>query len=100
MLVLPSHSEGLPRVVAEAMVAGRPVIATRCGAEELVVHGETGFLVTVGDIRGIARSIAILLEDQELARKMGLKGRQRIVESFSLERYVKRIEEIISAHAT
>lgn len=91
VLWLASSFEGLPNVIMEAMSAGVPVVATDIwGNRELVVHGETGFLVPVGDRAGLARSAYKILEDRELAKRLGEGGRQRILKEFSVESMVEK----------
>lgn len=80
-LVLPSFAEGLPMVVMEAMAAARPVLATAiAGVPELVVPGQTGWLVPAGDAGGLADAMLALAEtpaDQLAA--MGAAGRARVL---------------------
>ena len=72
LLVLPSRSEGLGRVVVESMSRGRPVIATRVGGPaELVDNGRTGFLVAPGDTHALADALVRVLTDRELAARLG-----------------------------
>lgn len=93
VLWLASDFEGMPNVVLEAMAAGVPVVATGIpGTNEVVVDGETGFLVPVGDRAAFARQTRKLLEDPQLAARMGEAGRRRAAEHFS-------IEAMIEAHA-
>jgi glycosyltransferase involved in cell wall biosynthesis len=86
-----SGYEGLPNAVMEAMAAGVPVVATDIsGNRDLVVPGETGFLVSVGDRAGLARYGNKLLCDAELRARLGNAGRQRIVAHFGVEQMVDR----------
>jgi glycosyltransferase involved in cell wall biosynthesis len=79
VLVLPSRFEGLPNVVLEAMQAGKPVVATAApGTAELVVDGETGRLVPLGDTRTLARALREVLDDRALASRLGEGGRRRV----------------------
>jgi glycosyltransferase involved in cell wall biosynthesis len=88
---LGSEYEGLPNVIMEAMIAGVPVVATDIsGNRDLVVPGETGYLVPVGDRAALARQAVKLLDDAELARRLGEAGRRRVLEEFSVERMVER----------
>ena len=97
ILVLASESEGLPRVIIEAMAAGKPVVATRCGGpEELVINGSNGYLVPINDANAIAKKLSYLLDHPSLALKMGQKGRENIEAGFAMEQYVKNIKQIIS----
>ncbi len=72
VFVLPSHSEGLPTVVCEAMNCGVPVVATAVdGTPEIVRDGQTGLLVPAGDARALADALARVLDDPATARRMG-----------------------------
>jgi glycosyltransferase involved in cell wall biosynthesis len=98
VLVSASLVECQPRILIEAMAMGKPVVATRSGgSEELVVHGETGLLVSTGNPPELAAAILTLLENDELAVEMGRRGRKRAEDLYSVERYVRDIEEILSA---
>ncbi|MBT8153957.1 glycosyltransferase family 4 protein [Epibacterium ulvae] len=81
-LVMPSFAEGLPMVVMEAMAAARPVIATYiAGTPELVVPGQTGWMVPAGDQEQLARAILELAETSTDRRaEMGQVGRLRVLE--------------------
>jgi len=64
VFAFPSHAEGLPTVVCEAMLAGRAVVATRAGGTpEIVRDGETGLLVGVHDVDGLAAALRRVLTD-------------------------------------
>jgi glycosyltransferase involved in cell wall biosynthesis len=94
-LWLASDYEGLPNVIMEAMAAAVPVVATDIpGNRDLVVPGETGFLVRVGDRAGFARFTNKLLDDAGLAQRLGEAGRQRMLDEFSLERMISRYAEL------
>ncbi len=84
IFVLPSHREGLPLTIMEAMAAGKPVVATNIrGCREEVVHGETGLLVPVGDIEALAAALVDLLSQPQRALEMGQRGRQRALAHFN-----------------
>jgi glycosyltransferase involved in cell wall biosynthesis len=71
-LLLPSASEGLPRVAIEAFLRGRPVIGTRAGGiPDIVEDGVNGMLVEYGDTAGLAAAIERIATDLELARRLG-----------------------------
>ncbi len=91
VLWLGSEYEGLPNVIMEAMSHAVPVVATDIsGCRDLVVTGETGYLVPVGDRAGFARYTNKLLDDRELARRLGEAGRARVLAEFSVEKMVER----------
>lgn len=97
LLVSTSTVETFGRTLIEAMAAGVPVIATRSGGpEEIVVDGETGFLVKVGDVASISARMRELLDDRELAAALGNEGRRRAIACFSLEQATGRIIEVMN----
>lgn len=78
VLVLPSAQETSPMVIAEAMAAGVPVVATRVGGvSHLVEEGRTGSLVEVGDREALAQRVAELLDDEQLRRTFAAAARAR-----------------------
>lgn len=81
-LVLPSFAEGLPVVIMEAMALGRPVLSTYvAGIPELVVPGETGWLVPAGSVAALADGLKQVLETPpDELRRLGECGRQRVRE--------------------
>ncbi|WP_068262838.1 glycosyltransferase family 4 protein [Rubripirellula obstinata] len=84
-----SEYEGQSNSVIEAMQAGVPVVASDIpGNRDLVVPGETGFIVELGDTADFARQTHKLLEDPELARQMGESAKTRIANEFSVEKMV------------
>jgi glycosyltransferase involved in cell wall biosynthesis len=96
-LVLPSLSEGLGRVLFEAMATGTPVIGSRVGGiVDLIDDGETGFLVPAGDVESLAERIEWLLEHPERAREMGRTARECAIGVFSTERYVEEYRKLLS----
>ncbi len=96
IFVLPSEKEGLPRVILEAMLMGKPVIACDVpGSSELVVHGKTGILVPVGSPDSLAAALLTLIEDSDLRERMGAEGKKRVVSNFTIGNYVKGVEQIL-----
>lgn len=80
LLVVPSHSEGLPVVIMEAMASGLPVVASAVdGIPELVQHGLTGLLVPPDDARQLADAIGTLLNQPAMARRMATAGCRLVV---------------------
>ena len=95
VFLLGSDYEGQSNALMEAMLAARPVVASDIpGNRDLVVPGETGFLVPVGDRAEFARRTNVLLNDRELATKLGAAGRQRMLAEFSVEKMVRRYAEL------
>ena len=80
---LPSHREGMPRTIIEAMMMGKPVVATDIrGSREEVIDGETGLLVPTRSSIRLAEAIGELLRNPSMAEKMGEKGRERALEHY------------------
>jgi glycosyltransferase involved in cell wall biosynthesis len=99
IFVLPSHREGFPRSIVEAMAVGLPVIATDIrGCREAVVHGKTGLIVPVKDGKALAGAVERLLANPEEAAAMGHAGRERAVELYDYRivqrRFVHFIDDI------
>jgi glycosyltransferase involved in cell wall biosynthesis len=94
VFALASRWEGLPRVFPQAMAAGLPIVATRVdGAADAIASGESGWLVDVGDVAGMAHRLLELAADPARARAMGMAGLRR-VEEFSATRMVGQLEEL------
>ena len=90
-LWLGSEYEGLPNAVMEAMIAGVPVVATDiAGNRDLVITGESGYLVPLGDRAAFGRQTNKLLDNPELAKRFGEAARRRMLTEFSVERMVER----------
>lgn len=83
--VLPSsYGEGVPKSLLEAASCARPIIASDMpGCREVVVPGETGFLVPPRDVAALATAIETLVRDPDLRRRMGAAGRARVVAEFA-----------------
>lgn len=91
VVVLPSHSEGFPFVILEALAMGKPVIATRVnGVPEVIEHMKTGLLVNVRDVNGLASAIESLLKHPERAMQLGLDGRVVVQARFTVDRMVEK----------
>ena len=94
---LPSLFEGMGRVLLEAQVLGKPVVATRVGGiVEIVKDNETGILVDPADYQSLAEAIIRLLSDEALLKKLGEAAKQYISEKFSAARMVDNIDKVYS----
>jgi len=96
VFVLPTYSEGLPRVVYEAMAAGLPVIASAVsGIPDIVQNGVTGFLVQPGDEAALAERIRWFLEHPDESFAMGRHARMSAEQFFSTEAYVQEYARML-----
>ena len=95
VLVLPSLSEGLGRVLIEAMAAGTPVIGSAVGGiPDIIREGVTGFLVPPGDEHTLAEKMIYLLENPHEVLAMGQRGREFVQTYFSPEIYYQGYQKI------
>ena len=96
-LVIPSLSEGLPRVLLEAMALSKPVIASNVGGiPDLIQDGQNGFLFKAGNSDELAEKLKTLLNNRVLAIEIGKKGRELILGKFSNEKYISNYLEMIN----
>lgn len=97
IFVLVSEKEGLPRVILEAMLLGKPVVASWVtGSKELVLDGETGILVPLGQPGKLAEALLELVSDPAKRKSLGEKGRARVLDHFSIEQYVSGVEKVFA----
>jgi glycosyltransferase involved in cell wall biosynthesis len=91
IFTLPSHREGMPRSIIEAMMTGLPVVASNIrGTREEVVPGETGSLVPPGDPSALARELGRLAADAALRARQGTAGRARALMLYDESKIVAR----------
>jgi len=95
LLVLPSLWEGMPNVVLEAMAAALSVVATAVeGTEDLVIPGQTGWLVPPGQPEPLAEALIEAAADMTLRLRFGRNGRSRVEAEFTPERVVAAYEAL------
>jgi glycosyltransferase involved in cell wall biosynthesis len=95
LYVHPALMEGFGIAVVEAMAMGKAVVATTTGGiPEVVTQGVTGLLVPPGDAKLLAETVVLLLEDRTRREQMGLCGKTRAQERFSLDAYVAQMEQL------
>lgn len=95
IVVHPSYTEGIPKVLLEAAACGRPVVTTDVpGCEEAIEPGITGLVVPVKNVRALADAIGTLIDEPELRTKMGSAGRDLAEREFSIESVVAKHLEL------
>lgn len=94
VMALPSHSEGSPNVLLEAMAAGVPVVATRVGGvPEIATHGETALLVAPRDAEAMAGELARVLTDSRLAADLTAKASALVAARYTPDAYARFMAE-------
>ncbi len=92
LFVLPSLNEGMGRVLVEAMVLGKPIVASNVGGiPDLVFNGENGYLFPVGNVETLVARINELLDDPMKREEMGNRGRSYAT-GYGSEEMVKKID--------
>ncbi|SRR6266540_933068 len=93
-------SDILPTVILEAMATARPVVSTRLAAiPEMVRNGESGLLVSPGDVESLANAIESLLRDRRLRARLGAAGRRNVEEKFDVDKTAAQLLELVDAVA-
>ena len=96
IFTLPSHFEGLPMSVIEAMLTGLPVVATDIrGPREQVIDGVTGSLVPAGSVAPLAEALGRLVGDADLRAQMGAAGRARALDLYTEHAVVERTLDLL-----
>lgn len=100
IFVLPTLAEAFGIAAAEASALGLPVIATEMGGlTDIVVDGETGFLIQPGDKQGLVARMRLLIENAVLRRKLGRAAREHAINTFNAHKNASRIIEILEESA-
>jgi glycosyltransferase involved in cell wall biosynthesis len=98
VVACPSHEDAFPYTVAEAMTAGRPLVASAVGGIcDLVADGQTGYLIPPGDPGALERALERILRNPGRAEAMGLSGRARIEQEFAEAVLVPRLAGMLRA---
>jgi glycosyltransferase involved in cell wall biosynthesis len=95
LFLLSSRREGICNSLLEAMAMGLPVVTTDAGGtRELVLDGQTGYILSREDAHGLARAIIKLINDPSLRQRMGRASLERVEDEFSFSRRLQRIEAL------
>jgi glycosyltransferase involved in cell wall biosynthesis len=95
VFAMPSHHEGLPMALLEAMAASRAVVASAVGSiPEVIRHGESGLLVPQKDVPALVSALQRLLTDAALRSLLGTQARQTVLEQYSAQRTAQSYEAL------
>jgi glycosyltransferase involved in cell wall biosynthesis len=95
IVVHASLREGLARVLPQALIAGKPVVSYDVdGAREVVIPGQTGYLVPPRNMEGIAEALSQLAADPDLRARLGLEGRRRFTDVFRHEQMTAQLHHL------
>lgn len=91
IVCLPSHREGIPKVLIEAAACAIPIVTTDTpGCNDIVHDGINGILIPIGDVARLAAALRTLIEDPPLRLRMGAAGRDRVIREFSLRSVIEQ----------
>jgi phosphatidyl-myo-inositol dimannoside synthase len=97
LFVMPSEGEGFGIVFLEAMAYEKAVIGgAHAGTPSVVADGETGLLVERSDIKGLTAAILQILRDEQLRRRLGSAGKQRLLDRFVFERFEENLDNLLT----
>jgi len=100
VVCLPSYREGLPKVLIEAAACGRPIVTTDTpGCREIVQDGINGFLVPIRDDKALAAALHRLIIDPKLRNEMGKKGRELVLNEYTVDKVVEETLALYRANA-
>jgi glycosyltransferase involved in cell wall biosynthesis len=95
IFVLPSLKEGMPFTLLEALACGRTVVGSDiAGINNVITHGENGFLVPAKDSGRLSKAISSLLEDPDLRKRLGRNARQAMVEKYDWNVIAGKMEKV------
>lgn len=96
LFAFPSHQEGFPLALLEAMAVALPVVSSAIdGPVEMIADGETGRLVPADDPEAFADALAALIASPDEAKAMGQKARQSVLRDYGSARLARRLEAVI-----
>ncbi|MFL2664815.1 MAG: glycosyltransferase [Dehalococcoidia bacterium] len=97
IVIMPSLTEGFPRIAIESMAAGKPIVATRVGGTpEAIKHKFNGILVPSKKPKIMANWVIKLLKDQKFSMQLGINGKKSVSNKFTLEKYLQEVDMMYS----
>ncbi len=96
VFAMTSIREASPNVILEAMATELPVVGTRVGGiPELIQDGDTGIVVELANPNAFAKALTCLLDDEDMRRSMGRRGRERVLAFHTMERMIEQTQQVI-----
>ena len=96
VLILPSHAEGLPNVVMEAMSQGVPVVANKVGGvSSIVEHGKNGILIEPDNFMAMKKGVLSLYRDKGLKKSLGSEAKKTIFEKFNWDKIINDYQDLL-----
>ena len=96
--ILPSHFEGMPMSVLEAMSCGLAAISTNVGGiPQIIDDNVNGIRVDAGDVQAVSEALISVLSDEALRKRLGEAGRERVIEKFDLAKGISTLIDIYSS---
>lgn len=100
IFVLPSHQEGMPMTILEAMASGLPVVATSVGGiPDLIINGKNGYLVPPNDPTKLSDALKEMIQNPSLRFQIGKDNREKAKQSYDIEKYVEKLGAVYLALA-
>lgn len=97
---LHGDSEGTPLTILEASAAGLPVVSTiHGGIPDVIIDGETGLLCDEHDVEAMTNNLIQVLNDRNLVKRLGMQGKKRIKENFTLNRHLDILDSLLTEAA-
>ena len=91
-------SEGTPVAILEAGASGLPVVSTKhAGLMDVVIHGQTGFLVDEKDIDGMSQNMIQLFENRTLCKELGRNAKEHIGHNFNMKKHIQLLQQLIQS---
>lgn len=96
IFILPTFNEAFPLVLLEAMQHGLAIVSTEEGGiPDIVIDGQTGFIVPKRDVKALVQKLECLIQNPELRKSMGAEGKRRFENSFTLEKFEENFTSIL-----
>ncbi len=95
---VPNKPDSLPTAIIEAMLAGKPIIASKIGGiPEMIEHGKNGLLIKPNDTLSLVKAIEKIIHDNTFAKEIGDKARDKALKDFNIDNYIDNMTALLEA---